>query len=186
MNSKEILRKKYLEKRNKMNEANVRSKSLVIQNKFLESALYKECNRICIYMDFNNEVKTDFILNKSLIDGKEVYIPKINDDIMQFYQIDKSTRLCLNKFKIKEPVQDSKIFKSGSFPSIFIVPGVTFSKGCYRIGYGGGYYDKWIEQNPNNIYIGLAYDFQIIDGFELDKYDQKVNYIITETCCLSG
>lgn len=184
MNDKAELRKEFLDKRNRLEAKYLIDKSLIIQNKFLNSSFYKEYKTICIYLDFKSEVKTNRIVEKALSDGKEVYVPKVNGDIMEFYQIDSSTEYHTNKFKIREPNVNSKKFQSTNFPSIFIVPGVVFSKDCFRIGYGGGYYDKWIAKNPNNTYIGFAYDFQVIDSFKPEKYDRKIDYIITETCCL--
>ena len=73
-----------------------------------------------------------------------------------------------------------KKFQNSNIPSIFIVPGVVFSKDNYRIGYGGGYYDRWIGKYPENIYIGFAYEVQIIEKFSKTEYDQKINLVITD------
>lgn len=179
---KEKLRKEYLEKRKKLTADFIEEKSLIIQEKFLNSELYRASENICCYIDFRNEVKTDMLIQKALEDEKNVYIPKIfSDNTMEFFQIDFKTEYYKNKFNIKEPKNLTRKFQNSDFPSVFIVPGVVFSKENYRIGYGGGYYDRWIEKYPNNIYIGLAFDMQVIENFSINKYDQKLNYIITNS-----
>lgn len=178
---KRELRKHFIEKRNKFTKEEISEKSLYIQNIFLNSKLYKESKIICCYIDYNNEVKTDYIIKKSLEDRKKVYVPKIlKNNEMEFFLIDSDSKFVENKYKIKEPNGCTQKFQSMDFPSVFLVPGVAFSRYKYRIGYGGGFYDKWIEKNPKNIYIGLSYEMQIIDKFNENIYDKKVDYIITE------
>lgn len=179
---KSKLRKDYLEKRMKLTPKFVEEKSLLIQEMFLNLEIYKKSKNICCYIDFRNEVKTDIIIKKSLEDGKNVYIPKIfQNNKMEFFKIDFETEFLKNKFNIKEPKNLTKKFQNSNEQTIFIVPGVVFSKENYRIGYGGGYYDRWIEKYPNNTYIGLAFDMQIIENIIPDKYDQKLSCIITES-----
>ena len=176
------LRKYYLEKRKKLTTDFVNEKSLLIQEKFLNSVEYKNSENICCYIAFRNEVKTDVIIRKALQDGKKVYVPKIfANNIMEFFQIDSETEFLKNEFNIKEPKDLTKKFHNSKQLTTFIVPGVVFSKDNYRIGYGGGYYDRWIEKYPQNIYIGLAFDMQLIENFKTDKYDQKLKYIITNS-----
>lgn len=180
MEKKEV-REIYLNRRKNLTKKYVLENSLYIQEIFLNSDLYKNTKNICCYLDYNNEVKTDYLIKRALEDGKNVYAPKIfKDNTMEFFLINHDTEFLKNKFKIKEPKYNVKKFQNSNFPSIFIVPGVAFSKEKFRIGYGGGYYDKWIENNPNNIYIGFAYDWQIIDKFNVNEYDKKIDYIITE------
>lgn len=178
---KKELRKIYLNKRRKLTKKSVHEKSLCIQHIFLNSELYKNSKNICCYMDYNNEVKTEYIIKKALEDGKNVYVPKILQNIeMEFVLIDSNSEFSENKFKIKEPKSNVKKFQTLNFPSVFLVPGIVFSSSKYRIGYGGGYYDRWIKNNSKNMYIGLAYEVQIIEDFEKNEYDQKMDYIITE------
>ena len=178
---KEELRKIYLSKRKKLTQDYIQEKSLIIQKNFLNSDLYKNSINICCYLDYKNEVKTDYLIKRAIEDGKNVYIPKIfENNTMEFIKIDLETEYLKNKFNIKEPKNITKKFQNSNIPSLFIVPGVVFSKDNYRIGYGGGYYDRWIGKYPENIYIGFAYEVQIIEKFSKTEYDQKINLVITD------
>ncbi len=97
---------------------------------------------------------------------------------MNFYRWSNDDPLKINKFGIPEPVS-SKIF----FPDILLVPLVAYDSNLNRLGYGGGFYDRYIEKIEKIkkiIKIGLAFSFQKIDSIPIDKYDKKLDFIITE------
>lgn len=178
MNKKEV-RKEYLRKRKLLTEKEVEEKSRIIQKNFLDSEFYKKTKTICIYMDYKKEVKTDFILSKALADGKNVYIPKIKDDEMFFTLVEKQRDFIVNKFGIMENKNEKNILEN-SDNCLVVVPLVAYSEDRRRIGYGGGFYDKWMSNNSNNIYVGLAYDFQLTDFSGFEEHDLKLDCIITE------
>jgi len=97
---------------------------------------------------------------------------------MDFYNWSSNKLLKLNKYGIPEPEKVKKVL-----PDIILVPIVAFDKHLYRIGYGGGYYDRYIEKitNKKKIFkIGVAYSFQKISKVPINKYDKKLDIIITE------
>jgi len=97
---------------------------------------------------------------------------------MDFYSWSTKSLLKLNKYGIPEPEQIKKVF-----PDIMLVPLVAFDKRLYRIGYGGGYYDRYIDKisNKKKIFkIGIAHSCQKINKVPTNKYDKKLDIIITE------
>ena len=97
---------------------------------------------------------------------------------MNFYSWSRNDLLKINKFGIPEPVS-SKIF----YPDILFVPLVAYDSSLNRLGYGGGYYDRYIEKIEKIkkvTKIGLAFSFQRISSIPIDQYDKKLNFIVTE------
>jgi len=97
---------------------------------------------------------------------------------MDFYTWSNNDLLKLNKYGIPEPEQNKKVF-----PDIILVPLVAFDSRLYRIGYGGGYYDRYIAKflNKKNLFkIGIAHSCQKINRVPINNYDKKLDMIITE------
>ena len=96
---------------------------------------------------------------------------------MDFFQYSIDEPLSINKYGIPEPISNKVVY-----PSILLVPLVAFDKDLNRIGYGGGFYDRYIyriKKNKKIITIGLAYSFQKVKNIPVNKYDFKLDYILT-------
>jgi 5-formyltetrahydrofolate cyclo-ligase len=97
---------------------------------------------------------------------------------MDFFQWSSKDPLTINKYGIPEPTSKKIIY-----PNILLVPLLAFDKYLNRIGYGGGYYDRYIKKIKTKkkiLTIGLAYSFQKVKEIPVNKYDKKLDYIITE------
>jgi 5-formyltetrahydrofolate cyclo-ligase len=109
----------------------------------------------------------------------KVSLPIIKkDNQMNFYSWSRNDPLKINKFGIPEPVS-SKIF----YPDILLVPLVAYDSSLNRLGYGGGYYDRYIEKIEKIkkvTKIGLAFSFQKISSIPINQYDKKLDFIVTE------
>ena len=131
------------------------------------------------YYPYNYEIDILQILEKFEQKRFIITLPKIKKDFqMNFFQWSPKDPLVVNKFGIPEPF--SKIVK---YPDVLLVPLVAFDKNLNRIGYGGGFYDRYIRRisKKNKIFkIGLAYSFQQVKKIPINKYDIKLDYIITE------
>jgi len=95
---------------------------------------------------------------------------------MDFFQWSTKDPLTVNKFGIPEPTSDKIVY-----PSILLVPLVAFDKYLNRVGYGGGFYDRYIKKTKKNkkiVTIGLAFSFQEVKKIPADKYDKKLDYIL--------
>ena len=161
-----------------MNSCEVLEKSILIQNLLMEQEEYKKSDRIYIYVNYNREVITTDIIRKSLAVGKKVYVPKIQDNVIKFHEIHSiEDDLALGAYGILEPTYDSP---DDLRDGLLVMPGLAFDMEFHRIGYGGGFYDKYLTLPNSHIKLALAYDFQIFDIITTDEFDVKVDAIITQ------
>ncbi len=177
---KQDLRKEFLEKRNSLLEYEVTKRSQLIQSKFFELDIYKKCDYIFTYVNMGSEVKTIEIIKQAFKDNKKVAVPKIlrRSEEMIFVEISFLNELVKGTFNTLEPISCKKVLSTNN--TIILIPGLVFDKRNYRIGYGGGYYDKYLYKSKSLAKIGLAYNFQVIDSIPKDKYDIPVDFIITD------
>ncbi len=170
--NKNELRKIYKYIRNNIKDRNIQNE--IIFNKVISLEKVKKADTILIYVSFNNEVDTLNII-KYFLGKKKVAVPKVNGNEMNFYYIDSFNDLSKGSFNILEPITTNKVTNFDN--SICIVPGLCFDKENYRLGYGKGYYDKFLS-NKNIYTIGLSYKETIIKKLPIDKYDIKLDKVI--------
>lgn len=151
--------------------------SELITGRLLETDIYKSRKNILTYVSYNNEADTINLIEHALHDKKNVYVPKVYGDVMHFHLIGALSELKPSKLGILEPETDD--FDDPD-SGLMIMPGVAFDTNCNRIGYGGGYYDRYIFLHPGLIKAAIAYDFQIVPEVEPDAHDICPDMIITE------
>ncbi len=131
------------------------------------------------YYPYNYEVDTINILEKFEKYKYKISLPKIKKNSqMNFFNWSTKDPLTINKYGIPEPISNKL-----TYPSIILVPIVAFDKHFNRIGYGGGFYDRYIKKIKKNkkiLTIGLAYSFQKVKEIPINKYDIKLDFVITE------
>lgn len=179
---KSILRKEVLRKRNSLSDSQIARRSKLIQEKLIGSAEFIESKSIGVYLPVGSEVQTDHIIRNALELDKTVLLPRVIINELDFFIVEKHDyyhdSFDVNKFGIKEP---KKTNMKLDFIDLLIVPGIVFDSHGYRIGYGYGYYDKFMAEKNFSKSIGLAYDFQVmknpIPKFEFDK---KIDILITD------
>jgi 5-formyltetrahydrofolate cyclo-ligase len=180
---KSILRKEILHKRNSMNLAEVSNKSKLIQENLITDPEFIRAKSIGLYLPIGSEVETSCIITQVLNLGMILLLPRIVDHDLQYHIVDQKDfdkdMFDTNKFGIKEPkLQNSSV----DFMDILIIPGIVFDNYGYRIGYGYGYYDRYISNKKFSKCIGLAFDFQFIKShLPVFSYDQKIDLLITES-----
>ena len=180
---KKLLRNKILLIRDSLEEEVKNNMDYEIYKKLIVSELYLNANNIFIYMSFGKEIETKNIINKALKDKKKVYIPKIykEDKSMRAIRLKSLAELKENSMGILEPIDDSDYINKEKI-DLIIVPGVVFDLSGNRIGYGGGYYDRYLEDiKAIRNKLVLAYDLQVIDFIDSEIHDIKFDYIITNT-----
>lgn len=171
---KEEVRKKYLDIRN-----NIKNKTFLdkqIYHSVINNLSIINSELVLIYVSFGNEVNT-LNLIKYFLSSKQVAVPKIINNEMNFYYIKSLTELKKGKYSILEPITNNKVTSYKSCVSI--TPGICFSRSFYRIGYGKGYYDRFYEKYSDIYKIGLTYDECVIDNIPIDNYDIALDEIIT-------
>lgn len=173
---------KNLKKQLSTEEVNARSEKIA-KNFFLQP-FYKDAKNIYLYVSYNQEVNTKIIISQMLKDKKRVAVPKIVDGDMVFHEITSLQQLSVGAFGILEPNVVSPVEKNPLWNehTIMVLPGLAFDKNGGRVGYGGGYYDRYLEKNRERITmkIALAYDFQVFEHIEVESFDEKIDTIITE------
>lgn len=179
MGSKENLRKEYLIKRK--NIKNKLEKSNIIYEKIINSEKYINSKVIALYKSLKDEVDTNRLINYSLSIGKIVLLPKTYENEMNFFKIEKNEQLIKSKFGVEELKEDFDKLCSSEEIDLMILPGVCFDKNLNRIGFGKGYYDRYLE-NSNSIYkIGICFKEQITkDILPHDTYDIRLDEIICD------
>ncbi len=174
---KSDIRKKLLLLRKKKNKKNIsiNSKKLLI---FLKKKNIKSKN-IGGYYSFNFELDITNTLKTLHKNKYRISLPAVsNNNIMNFYQWSPDDPLKINKYGIPEPLTKKKIF-----PDILLIPLVAFDNELNRLGYGGGYYDRYISKFKNNhkiVKIGIGFSFQRVKSLPINEYDKKLDYVITE------
>ena len=130
------------------------------------------------YYPYNHEIDILQILEKFEQKKFIITLPKIKKNSqMDFFQWSKNDPLSINKFGIPEPI--SKVVK---YPDVLLVPLLAFDKNFNRIGYGGGFYDRYIKKirkQKKVLTIGFAYSFQKVKKIPINNYDIKLDFIIT-------
>ena len=131
------------------------------------------------YYPYNFELDSTGVLKEFEKRKYQISLPKIKKNFkMNFFEWSFKDPLTINKFGIPEPISDKV-----KYPDILLVPMVAFDEGLNRLGYGGGFYDRYIDElrkKKKILLIGLAFSFQKVKKILINKYDIKLNYILTE------
>lgn len=171
--TKAALRTKYQSIR--QNIKNKDEQNRLIFQQIINNPQINQSDLILIYLSFNDEVDTQPIINLFL-KSKKIAVPKITDSEMEFYYITSKTKFQKNKFGILEPITNNKVLDFQN--SVCLTPGLCFDKNGNRLGYGHGFYDKFLNQK--NIYsIGLCYQECLLPHLHHTKFDHKIDEIIT-------
>ncbi len=169
----------YRKIRNSVSKAEQKCFSENIFSLLINSDVFKSAETILVYVSVGSEVDTSNIIEYSLNNNKKVAVPVCNDKEMFFYEITSSADLCIGKFGIPsvDITQSRKIenFKN----SLCIVPALCFDVNGFRVGYGGGYYDRFLSV-CNVITLGLCYERCLCSKIPADEFDIPVDYILTE------
>ena len=175
--TKKSLRALYKDIRAGVNDRN--SKNDNISDFVLSSKEYQNADSVFAYWSVGSEVGTVKIIEKALSDGKRVALPKCTDrdGNMSFYYIDALSSLVDGMYGIKEPSTESYADDFTEL-SLCLVPALSFDKSGFRLGYGKGYYDRFLSDFIG-VTMGLCYEECLCEALPRDCYDKKVNYIIT-------
>jgi 5-formyltetrahydrofolate cyclo-ligase len=179
-NKKDKMRRIMLEKRNSLSYETINIKSAKIQQRFTNSYEFNHAKILASYFPTGSEVRTEKIISTALKCNRLVALPRTEGELIKFYQISLNTNLIIGRFGIKEPPISSNSFVPEHI-DLLLVPGILFDTSGYRIGYGYGYYDKFIaNKKDSTVSVGLAYECQMCEELPRSYYDQKVNILVTE------
>ena len=175
MNKRE-LRSLIRQQKRAMTAEAIEEKSRVLGALFADTDYYKKASAVYGYLPYNQEVRTVPILEQAIRDGKRIAVPKIYGDEMKFLWLDDLDRVEKGYSGIPEPIDDGPVADDPY--ALVLMPGVAFDPAGHRIGYGGGYYDKFLASEPDHPTVALCYDFQVLEHLETEEFDIPVDMVI--------
>lgn len=178
MLTKEEIRKQIREYKKSLSDEDIRSSSLSVTEKVVNLPAFLESEQVFVYIATNQEIRTEKIIETALSLGKKVAAPKCFGKDMEFFYFNNMTELLPGAFDILEPTDEMPAFPDEK--TLMLVPGMAFDLKLNRIGYGGGYYDRYFEKYRNTDYfkLGLAHEFQVFDLLAVENHDYKVDGLI--------
>lgn len=179
---KEQLRKIMMFQRNSLSDMDKESMTNAITNHIISQSFFFESNNICIYQAFRNEVDCSYIMEHAYSSNKNVYVPitDLKTKTIEFYNVDYNTKWKIGAYGIIEPENKENLCKLTE-KALILIPGLVFDQQKHRIGYGGGYYDKYLALHHQHITCGICYDFQLIDyNIPYEEHDIMLNYVVTD------
>lgn len=179
VSSKKEIRAEVKKHRREATAEQIHGNSESICNTFLRLPEYKEAEYVFVYVDCKNEVETKKVIEQCWKDGKTIAVPKVFGKVMKFYAITSFDDLEEGYFGIREPKHEC-LQETVREDGLMILPGVAFDEERHRVGYGGGFYDKYLEEHPDMKKIAFAFEFQMFDRVPFEVFDRQPEKIITE------
>lgn len=173
---KKELRSQIRARKRAMTEEEIVSRSEALGRLFVQSEAYKAAKTIYGYLPYNQEVRTVPMLEQALKDGKRVAVPKCYGEEMKFLYLDDLTQVAPGYANIPEPVADEPVADDPT--ALVLMPGLAFDPQGHRIGYGGGFYDKFLSAEPNHPTLALCYEFQMLPHLETEDHDIPVDTVL--------
>ena len=173
---KKELRRSIREQKRAMTEEEILRRSQALGKLFVQSKAYQDAKTIYGYLPYNQEVRTVPMLEQAMRDGKRVAVPKCYGDEMRFIYMDDLSKVEKGYANIPEPIADGPIADDPT--ALVLMPGLAFDPEGHRIGYGGGFYDKFLWAEPDHPTLALCYDFQLLPHLETEEHDIPVDYVL--------
>ena len=173
---KQALRRQIRQQKQAMTQQQIEDTSRRLGELFAASELYKNAKTIYGYLPYNQEVRTVSMLQKALDDGKRVAVPKCYGDEMRFIYLEDLSQVESGYCGIPEPVADEPVADDPT--ALVLMPGLAFTERGDRMGYGGGFYDKFLAAEPNHPTLALCYAFQMVEYIPTEEYDIPVDCVL--------
>ena len=173
---KTALRKMIRQLKRAMTPQQIEEKSRILGEKFLASEAYRQATTVYGYLPYNQEVRTVAMLEQALRDGKRVAVPKCYGDEMRFIYMDDLSLVTPGYAGIPEPIADGPVADDET--ALVLMPGLAFDPLGHRIGYGGGFYDRFLAAEPNHPTLALCYDFQMLPALDTEEFDIPVDTVL--------
>jgi len=186
---KSELRKRLICRRDQLSPAEIEHKSNLIASRIFTMEAYDKAATVMFFLSFGSEVNTRYMVEETVKRGKRVLAPKTfpeERELLPAHILDWDKDLVSGAYGIPEPGPHCIYPVDPYLVEMLIVPGVAFDKKGNRIGYGGGYYDRFFTLlRPGTPLVALAYELQIIPNVSVDPWDRRVDYIVTEKQIIS-
>ena len=173
---KKALRREIREKKRAMTEEEIITRSEKLGALFAATEAYRNAKSVYGYLPYNQEVRTVRVLQKAIADGKRVAVPKVYGDTMKFLWLDDLSQVAKSEMGIPEPTADEPVADDPT--ALVLMPGVAFTEKGDRMGYGGGYYDRFLVAEPNHPTVALCYEFQMVENLPTEEFDIPVDLVL--------
>ena len=170
------LRREIRARKRAMTEAEIEERSARLARLFFASRAYQNAKTIYGYLPYNQEVRTVPMLERALKDVKKVAVPKVYGEEMKFLYLDDLNAVAKGYAGIPEPIADEPVAHDET--ALVLMPGLAFDPQGHRIGYGGGFYDKFLAAEPNHPTLALCYEFQMLPKLDVEDHDIPVDTVI--------
>ena len=170
------LRREIRARKRAMTEAEIEERSAKLAQLFFASRAYQNAKTIYGYLPYNQEVRTVPMLERALKDWKKVAVPKVYGEEMKFLYLDDLTAVAKGYAGIPEPIADEPVAHDET--ALVLMPGLAFDPQGHRIGYGGGFYDKFLAAEPNHPTLALCYEFQMLPKLDVEDHDIPVDTVL--------
>ena len=175
---KKELRKEIRALRKAHTDEEIHKRSLLVKEQIQKLPEYQEAEVLYAYMDCKHEVETRDLIRDAWAKGKRVAVPKVQGQDMRFYYITSFEQdLEEGSFGIQEPKEHAP---ADAEDALLLMPGVTFDLMRHRVGYGGGFYDRFLEAHPRLVTVALAFEFQIKEEVPFEEFDIRPAKVVTE------
>jgi 5-formyltetrahydrofolate cyclo-ligase len=173
---KKELRRVIRERKRAMTEAEIQAKSERLGQLLRQNEAYRQAKTIYGYLPYNQEVRTVAMLEQAIRDGKRIAVPKCYGDEMRFLWMEDLSKVEKGYAGIPEPIADGPVADDPT--ALVLMPGLAFDGDGRRIGYGGGFYDRFLAAEPNHPTLALCYDFQMLPKLDTEEFDIPVDTVI--------
>lgn len=170
------LRREIRARKRAMTEEEIETRSAKLAQLFFASEAYQKAKTIYGYLPYNQEVRTVPMLERALKDGKKVAVPKVYGEEMKFLYLDDLNAVAKGYAGIPEPIADEPVAQDET--ALVLMPGLAFDPQGHRIGYGGGFYDKFLAAEPNHPTLALCYEFQMLPKLDVEDHDIPVDTVL--------
>lgn len=184
-NDKARLRRDYLEARKALDRPAWQRMSGAIADRLERLAPFAGCTTVLTYVSArDNEVDTHTIIDRALAAGKTVLVPVMSEQpgLMRWSLLQGRSELATARFGLLEPAPAYQRLIEAPDEAVCLVPGIVFTRDGRRIGYGGGYFDRFLASFAG-IAVGLAFNIQLAPTLPVESHDMQVTYILTESAC---
>ncbi len=176
---KNVIRKQMKSLRKNMEREDRFQKSMAIFEQVIMVPEFKRADKIFTYVSMDDEIDTIMLIDYSLSLEKRVFVPRVTGNDMEFYEISDISELSPGYFGIYEPDINGKE-PEYSRAGFMCMPGLAFDKQFNRIGYGGGFYDRYLSRENKFYKAALAYEYQVLEHVPAEECDVKPDMIVTE------
>ncbi|MCR5737848.1 MAG: 5-formyltetrahydrofolate cyclo-ligase [Eubacterium sp.] len=173
---KQKIRKDMIQKRKDLTNQEYQTKSDCICQKIMKRSDFQQANVVYAYFAVRQEVSLETLIQYCLENKKQIALPRVEDENIAFYLIHGLEDVEEGYFHVMEP---NGFCEKAPAPDLILVPGVAFTKVGNRLGYGGGFYDRFLKKTPCQT-IGIGYDFQLMKELPTEEHDICLDEVITD------